>query len=808
MNPVSPSLPRSSRPKEALIKCGMRSAECGTEGRAGFRWLLRLLWLFAVGSTWAAFAAEESTPKTLAVSRPSRTGEVDFYREVVPVLQANCLPCHNKTTSKADLLLETPADMIKGGENGPVIVPGKSAESLLFKVATHAEKPRMPPKENKVNAVNLTPEQLGLLALWIDQGAKASDRRNEVIAWQPISESLNAIYSVAISADGQFAACGRANRLFLYHLPTGQLIGQLADPALATNAHPATAHLDLVNALAFNPTDDTLASGGFAEVKLWRRTETKPEAFTGAVAWLTNQLKSDDGTRSVSLDTNGVARLLNADGKAVAELRFAHPQQRLLTRSETSATIARQRLDAAKATVEAAAREISAQQERLKKSREAIAPATKAVADKEPAAITARREVALLEGRLAHLEQQPFKGTNFAALQKQVQEKLEAARKAAEGVEAELAKVQRGLSNAENERELATLGLQQAQAAQLAAAWQSREREQVAKVAEANLAEVKRVAETSAVRAVGTAISHDGRLVVTADAGGGIHLWSGSDGRPVGSADTRLPSVDRFSFGEGVVFVGNSSQAVRWSFLPAWNLAGRLGTGDPQSPIVDRVNALAFSPDGQRLASGSGEPTRGSMIHVWDPQGGDLLYALRDLHSDVVQSLAFSPDGKFLASGGADRFARVTETGSGRLVRSLEGHTGHVLSVAWKADGDVLASGSADFQVKLWNWARGERLKNVEGFGKEVTGLQFLGTSDQFLAASGAARVRLLNLKGEETGTLPAGNLFVQAAAVSADGTVAVGGGDDGVLRIWSVGDRKLLSEFAPSTGTLAAGPK
>jgi WD40 repeat protein len=76
--------------------------------------------------------------------------------------------------------------------------------------------------------------------------------------------------------------------------------------------------------------------------------------------------------------------------------------------------------------------------------------------------------------------------------------------------------------------------------------------------------------------------------------------------------------------------------------------------------------------------------------------------------------------------------------------------------------------------------------------------VQFLGTADQFVAASGAGKVRLLNSKGEESGTLPAGDLFVQALAVSEDGTLAAGGGDDGVLRVWSVKDRKSVVEFGP----------
>ncbi len=762
--------------------------------------LRSLAWLL---TAWTALAADDAAPKTIPVLKPARTDAVDFYREIVPLLQANCLPCHNRTTTKADLLLETPADLLKGGESGPAIVPGKSGDSLLLRLSTHEQKPRMPPKDNKVNAVNLTSEQLGLLALWIDQGAKESERRQEVIAWQPVSATFNSIYAVALSADGQFAACGRGNRLFLHHVPTGRLIGELADPTLATNG-TTRAHLDLVNALAFNPADDTLASGGFAEVKLWRRGEAKVEAFAGPVAWPTNALKSVDGGRSLTVATNGLVRLKDGDGKVLAELRHGRARQRELTAAETALTVARQRLEAAKAALDSATKEVAAQLERGKKSREALAPAAKTVAEKELPARNARRELTQREGQLGQLERQPFKGTNFASLQKAAQEKLEASRKAADTAEAELAKARRGLSNAENERDLARLAAQQAQTAELMAAWRGRERELGVTLAETALAELRRSADTNAIHAVVAALSPDGRLVATVDAAGELNLFSGADGRPLQSTTTGLAGIDRVAFGDGVVFAGTGARTLRWDFLPAWTLVRRLENRPDLPPIVERVNALAFSADGRRLAAGSGEPTRGSAIHVWEADTGTLRYALRDPHSDTVQALAFSPDGRFLASGGADRFARVTETGSGRVIRSLEGHTGHVLSVAWKADGEVLASGGADFVAKLWSWARGERLKNVEGFGKEVTGLQFLGTVDQWLATSGAARVRVLNLKGEETGTLPAANTFVQAIAASAEGTLAAGGGDDGTLRVWNVVDRKLVVEFAAPTERVA----
>src|ERR1043165_2927384 len=110
--------------------------------------------------------------KPIPIAKIDRKTPVDFEKEILPILKNNCLACHNKTTTKAGLILETPQDILKGGESGKVVAPKRSGESLLLKIAAHQAKPMMPPKNNKVEASDLTPEELGLLKLWIDQGAK------------------------------------------------------------------------------------------------------------------------------------------------------------------------------------------------------------------------------------------------------------------------------------------------------------------------------------------------------------------------------------------------------------------------------------------------------------------------------------------------------------------------------------------------------------------------------------------------------------------------------------------------------------
>jgi hypothetical protein len=200
--------------------------------------------------------------------------DIDFYREVYPFLKANCIACHNKTTTKADLNMETPELMIEGGESGPSIIPGKSAESLVVLASVHADDMEMPPSNNKSGAVKLTPAEIAILKLWIDQGAKGGVQEQRTVAWQAISASVDPIYSIAMSKDGRYAVCGRGSQLFFYDLATRQLVGRVSDPADKSGA----AHRALVQSLAFSPDGTRLASGSFREVKIWRLEQGKAQA--------------------------------------------------------------------------------------------------------------------------------------------------------------------------------------------------------------------------------------------------------------------------------------------------------------------------------------------------------------------------------------------------------------------------------------------------------------------------------------------------------------------------------------------------
>src|SRR5438445_3163064 len=241
--------------------------------------------------------SDDNHSKPIPIAKVKHPKPVDFDKEILPILKNNCLACHNKTSAKGKLVLETPQDILKGGDSGPAVIPKKSGSSLLLKAASHQlEDTVMPPAANKVQASDLTPEELALIKLWIDQGAKASANIVRPIEWQPLPEGLNPIYAVAVTPDGQFAACARANQIFLYHLPSQQLVGLLTDPQLVKSGlynKTGVAHRAIAHALAFSPDANLLASGSYREVKIWRRPKEATEFKLASVAVLVLALGPD-----------------------------------------------------------------------------------------------------------------------------------------------------------------------------------------------------------------------------------------------------------------------------------------------------------------------------------------------------------------------------------------------------------------------------------------------------------------------------------------------------------------------------------
>jgi hypothetical protein len=145
------------------------------------------------------------------------------------------------------------------------------------------------------------------------------------------------------------------------------------------------------------------------------------------------------------------------------------------------------------------------------------------------------------------------------------------------------------------------------------------------------------------------------------------------------------------------------------------------------------VNALAFSADGERLASAGMDGN----VCLWDVAGARLERRWA-AHKDGVFALALSPDGKLVATGGREAPIRLWDAATGREVAKLEGHTKSVAVLAFSPDGKTLASGSYDGTIRLWDVGKRSEIKVLRGHKERVTGLAF-SRNGKVLASGGAA---------------------------------------------------------------------
>ena len=226
---------------------------------------------------------------------------------------------------------------------------------------------------------------------------------------------------------------------------------------------------------------------------------------------------------------------------------------------------------------------------------------------------------------------------------------------------------------------------------------------------------------------------------------------------------------------------------------------------------TDRVWDVAFSPDGEILASGSRDHT----VKLWELKRSREMRTLRG-HDDGVYGVAFSPNGSWLTSCGVenDRTVAVWETTTWQKVHTLTGHVDAVYAVVFTSDSATLASAGADGEILLWGPATGTRRATLTGHDDAIYDLSFTAGDEQLVSVSRDNTVRLWPGMAESAGLSLASGRLDQApksriqtisdrqltdvierahsAAVShlqflPDGSELLSAAFDGQVRTWSV---------------------
>jgi WD40 repeat protein len=320
--------------------------------------------------------------------------------------------------------------------------------------------------------------------------------------------------------------------------------------------------------------------------------------------------------------------------------------------------------------------------------------------------------------------------------------------------------------------------------------------------------------------------SPDGMRIATTGADQTVFVWDGRPGEEVLSLNGHSGSVYQAYFspdGQRLATASEDGTARVWDMRTGEELHTLKGHTLP-------VSSVCFSPDGQRLATTSGTamdfPSKESKpgdVKLWDANTGEELHTLRD-HSAGASCACFSPDGRRLASGSGNlelkegKFvargagAKIWDARAGEQLLDLKEIAGPVFRACFSADGQRLATASVGFggekqrpyaEVQVWNASTGEKMLALQGQTHWVTSMSF-SPDGQRLATGGGFSGDDISVKlwdassGRELRSFEGNTAPVISVCFSADGKCLVASDQSGKTVAWDIHSGRHLDEPPP----------
>ena len=333
-----------------------------------------------------------------------------------------------------------------------------------------------------------------------------------------------------------------------------------------------------------------------------------------------------------------------------------------------------------------------------------------------------------------------------------------------------------------------------------------------------------------------TVASHDGTVTSVAFAPDGQAVISGSHDRTARRVSLRAVAEQWRTAGyweqvnsvaispDGRVIAAGSSD-LRWAqrrleagarglgpgAVRLWDArTGRLlrRLGDP----AQQVMAVAFAPDGRRVAAAGAVPSGSGAVRLWDVATGAPAWSAHD-HVATALAIAFAPDGSSLASADAQGTIALRDPRTGSALRTLVGHHGGATSVAFSGDGAIVCGGGGDAGAYLWQARTGRPLRTIRP-GKSLRQLILGGPAmlitSVALSADGGTVVtcsggldygdRQVRVWDTHTGALRREFSRPQSAgrfvALAPDGTTLATNGIGKAIALWDVKTGRLVREL------------
>jgi WD40 repeat protein len=243
----------------------------------------------------------------------------DFNTRVLPVFRKYCNSCHNAREAEGGLILEDFARAMKGGDDGAVVVAGKSADSRLWKLLTATDETRMPPLDQAAPK----PEELALIKAWIDGGAKPPEGGLAAAGLvtpriELHGKSREPLTSIAVSNNGKWIARAKLHSVEILNASDHAVIQTLVG------------HTGLVNDINFSPDSKLLSvaageTGLSGEVTLWKTDDwSRGPIFRGHRDSVYSARISPDGSLLATASYDRDALIWKLDSGKVVQTLTGH----------------------------------------------------------------------------------------------------------------------------------------------------------------------------------------------------------------------------------------------------------------------------------------------------------------------------------------------------------------------------------------------------------------------------------------------------------------------------------------------------